>query len=314
MMARKVIIDCDMGTDDAVALCMALFDERLDVLGVTATEGCVTADQATRNLQAIIGVLDPPRYPRLGAASPCEEAPAINTTFLYGDDGLGNQGFEVSGLQHMQPSWKLIHDLIRANPGSVTIIGLGPYTNIARAFQRDPAICEQVDRLILAGGSICGPGNITAAAEFNCFFDPPSANSVFMSRTTKSLLPLDITSRVHFEIGFIEKLPERFTRVGGFLRQVLPYVYRTYHNRLGTEHIVLNDAVALLAAIEPDLFEFRPMACQVETQGHLTRGVTVFDRRSVPEWNNNMEVAVDIREEAVVPVIARMLDAAGQLT
>ena len=98
-MTRKVIIDCDMGTDDAVALCMALFDERLDILALTATEGCVTADQATRNLQAIVGMLDPDRPPRLGAATSTENAPAVNTTYLYGEDGLGNAGFEVSELQ-----------------------------------------------------------------------------------------------------------------------------------------------------------------------------------------------------------------------
>ena len=82
-MARKVIIDCDMGADDAVALSMALFDSRLEILALTATEGCVTADQSTRNLQAILELLDPDRYPRLGAARPCEHAPADNTSFLY---------------------------------------------------------------------------------------------------------------------------------------------------------------------------------------------------------------------------------------
>lgn len=310
-MARKVIIDCDMGTDDAVALCMALFDERLDILAVTATEGCVTADQATRNLQAIIGMLDPPRYPRLGAATPSDDAPPVNTTFLYGEDGLGNQGFEVSELQHLLPSEKLIGDCIRANPGDVTIICLGPYTNIARAFRRDPVIAEQVDRLVMAGGSISACGNISAAAEFNCFFDPPSAQHVFMSRTTKLLVPLDVTTKINFDLGFVDSLPERYSRVGDFLRQILPYAYRTYHNRLGKEHIYLNDAVALLALLEPGLFEFKAMAGQVETDGHITRGVTVFDQRTVPEWNNNMDVAVSIREDDAVNSISRLLTNAG---
>ena len=86
-MQRKLIIDCDMGTDDAVALCMALFDSRLEVLAVTATEGCVNAEQANSNLQAIIAELDPDRYPRLGMACCADDAPAVDTRYLYGEDG-----------------------------------------------------------------------------------------------------------------------------------------------------------------------------------------------------------------------------------
>ncbi len=313
-MTRKVIIDCDMGTDDAVALCMALFDENLDILAITASEGCVTADQATRNLQAIIGMLDPPRFPRLGAATPTDNAPAINTTFLFGRDGLGNTDFEVSELQHMLPSEKLITDLVRAHPGDVTIVCLGPFTNLARAFRRDPGIHELVDRIVLTGGSINGVGNITAAAEFNCFFDPPSAQDVFTSMTTKTLVPLDVTTQVKFDLGFLDLLPERYSRVGDFLRQILPYAYRTYRNQLGQEHIHLNDAVGLLALLEPDLFEFESMAGQVETDGHLTRGVTVFDRRPVPEWRCNMEVATMARIDHIIPSITRRLTAAGDVT
>jgi len=313
-MTRKVIIDCDMGTDDAVALCMALFDDRLDILAITATEGCVTADQATRNLQAIVGMLDPDRHPRLGAATSAENAPAVNTTYLYGEDGLGNTGFEVSELQHMMPADKLIVDCIRANPGDVTVICLGPYTNLARAFRRDPYVSEQVDRIVMTGGSINARGNITQAAEFNCYFDPQSAQDVFCSRTTKTLIPLDVTREVKFGLDLLEKIPERYSRAGEFLRQILPYAFRSYRQQLGQEDINLNDAVGILAVLEPQLFEFEPMAGQVETEGQLTRGVTVFDRRMAPEWRNNMEVAVQVQHEKIASTIVDRLCSAGDAT
>ena len=313
-MARKVIIDSDMGTDDAVALCMALFDDRLDILALTATEGCVTADQATRNLQAVVGMLDPDRHPRLGAATSTENAPAVNTTYLYGEDGLGNAGFEVSELQHMMPAEKLIVDCVRSNPGDVTIICLGPYTNLARAFRRDPNVAEMVDRIVMTGGSIQGIGNITQAAEFNCYFDPQSAQEVFASRTTKTLIPLDVTRQVKFGLDLLEKLPERFCRVGEFLRQILPFAFRSYRQNLGQEDINLNDAVGVLAVLEPQLFEFEAMAAQVETEGLLTRGVTVFDRRPVQEWRCNMEVAISVKEEEIVPAIVQRLNLAGNAT
>ena len=107
-----------MGTDDAVALCMLLFDERYEVSAITATEGCVAAEQANKNLQAVLTLLDPDRYPRVGLASPVENAPAIDSRYLYGEDGLGNSNFDVSVPQKARASEKLIIDTVRSNPES----------------------------------------------------------------------------------------------------------------------------------------------------------------------------------------------------
>ena len=273
-MPRKVIIDCDMGIDDAVALCTLLFDSRLDVLAVTATEGCVTAEQANNNLQCIIAELDPDRYPRMGMARSAEHAPAVDTRFLYGADGLGNAGFEVSQLQHALPSEKLIIDCVRAHPEEVTILCLGPLTNLARAFQRDPMLPGLVDQVVMTGGCLDGRGNITACAEFNFYFDPNSAQQVITSRTTKTLIPLDVTRQVHFGMEILDELPKSDTRTGFFLRQILPYALRAYRQQLGLESITLNDTVGAMALAEPELFEFEPMGGEVETEGAVDPGLS----------------------------------------
>jgi purine nucleosidase len=313
-MPRKVIIDCDMGTDDAVALSMTLFDFRLDILALTATEGCVTAEQANNNLQAILSELDPDRHPRLGMAASADDAPPINTSFLYGEDGLGNSGFEVSRLQHWHASEKLIIDCVRAHPGDVTIVCLGPLTNLARAFQRDPALPGMIDRIVMTGGTLSGFGNITPAADFNFYFDPQSARAVVKSRTTKTLIPLDVTRQVTFGLELLEELPPENTRIGNFLRQVLPFAFRSYRQQLGSENILLNDAVGALAALEPQLFEFQDMAGDVETEGELTRGAMVFDRRVPTEWRQNLEVAVGIDVDSARKYIISQLAMAGNVT
>ncbi len=313
-MSRKVIIDCDMGIDDAVALCMTLFDSRLDVLAITATEGCVTAEQANNNLQAILAELDPGRYPRIGMANSADDAPAVNTRFLYGEDGLGNSDFPVSRLQHHHPAEKMIIDCVRTYPGEVTLICLGPLTNIARAFQRDPGLPEMLDRIVMTGGSMTGVGNITPAAEFNFYFDPVSARTVLRSRTTKTLIPLDISQRVCFGFDLIDELPSEGTKAGYFLRQLLPFAFRSFRQQLGMERITLNDVVGALSVIEPQLFTFEKMAGDVETEGELTRGVSVFDRRIQPEWRPNMEVAVDIDHDAARQYIIDQLTMAGNLS
>lgn len=313
-MVRKLIVDCDMGTDDAVALCMLLFDQRIEVLALTAVEGCVTADQANCNLQAILGELDPQRYPRLGHASPAENAPPINTSWLYGEDGLGNCQLEVSAKQHVPPAEKVIIENVRMFPGEVTILCLGPLTNVARTFRRDPSIIDQINRLVIVGGSISGIGNITPMAEFNFHFDPRSAREVLRSRVTATLVPLDITSQVSIGLDAMGELPDEETRTGFFLRQMLPHAFRAYRQHLGQETITLNDAVGSLAVLEPDLFGYEELACDVETEGELTRGVTVFDRRAIPEWPANVEVATRIDSDRARQTLLDLLVLSGKAT
>lgn len=303
-----------MGTDDAVALSMLLFDSRVDVLAITATEGVVTADQSNNNLQAILNELDPDRFPRLGTASPCEHAPAINTSYLYGGDGLGNSGLEVSRLQHSQLSEKLIIDCVRAHPDEVSIICLGPLTNLARAFRRDPALPTMIDRVVMTGGSLDGVGNVQPMAEFNFYFDPPSARDVFLSRTTKTLIPLDVTRQVTFGLEILDQLPDDDSRVGFFLRQILSYAFRSYRQQLGQENITLNDAIGALGVLEPGLFAFEEYFGDVECEGELTRGVTVFDRRSVNESRPNMEVARKIDTQRARAIVIEQIEKSGRLT
>ena len=313
-MTRKVIIDCDPGIDDAVALSMALFHPGLDVIAVTAAAGNVSAEQASRNVQAIIEQLDPPRYPRLGAASAPDDSPGGDARHMHGEDGLGNGGFVLSRLHHQHPSEKVICDAVRAEPNTITLLCLGPLTNVARAFQRDPECPTLVDRIVMMGGAVDGIGNVTQAAEFNIHFDPSSARAVFQAPVTKTLVPLDATRLIEFTLNFIDELPRASTRVGAFLRRVLPFIFRAYHQRLGQESVHLHDAVALACVLEPEAFEYVEMAGDVETRGELTLGATVFDRRPIPKWRPNMDVAVSVDSDRVVKCIGRALAAAGRAT
>ena len=140
---RKVIIAVDPGIDAVVALSSALFDPRLEVLAVTAVAGNVSAEQATRAVQAIIEQLDPPRWPRIGAAVEPDRAPAENLSFLSGSDGLGGAEFRVAELHQRHPSDKVLNDVVRAAPQEVTVLTLGPLTNLARCLRRDPTFAQQ---------------------------------------------------------------------------------------------------------------------------------------------------------------------------
>jgi inosine-uridine nucleoside N-ribohydrolase len=191
-------------------------------------------------------------------------------------------------------------------------VALGPLTNVARAFLRDPELPSLIGRIVMMGGAVSGPGNITPAAEFNIYCDPLSARTVFRSHSTKTLIPLDVTNRILLSYDLFNQLPDESTRVGRFLRKILPPVFRSYRQEFGLEGIHVHDAVALMAVCHPELFTAQEMAGDVETLGELTAGATIFDRRRVPAWRHNMEVAVDMQTEKVIEAMIRGLRGAAR--
>lgn len=313
-MARKVIIDCDPGIEDAVALAMALFDPRLEVIGITATPGNVSAEQATRNVQTIIDILDPPRLPRVGKATDVPHAPVIDSRHLHGADGLGNLNFPVSTLHHQHLSEKVIGDLVRASPNEVSIIALGPMTNIAQAFRLDPELPTLIDRLIIMGGTVSGIGNVTAAAEFNMYYNPAAARSVFRSRTTKTVVPLDVTRKVGFAIDVLQQLPSESSRVGRLLQTIVPFAFRAHRQHLGQELMHLHDVVALVAATDPGLFETEELDGDVEVQGEITLGATVFDRRPARGVHSDIEVALEVDAHGTIDAVLKRIHESAKAT
>jgi purine nucleosidase len=288
----------DPGIEDAVALCLALSEPSLEVVAVTATGGAVSPDQATLNVQAIVEQLDPPRWPRLGTAS-TEQILRIDGPHLFGSDGLCGAHFPVAQRHHRHSSVKVICDEVRTAPGEVTIVSTGPLSNLAAALQQQPDLASLVGHLIILGGTLGGPGNVTAAAEFNIYSDADAARAVFRSAITKTLIPIDLTQRVVMNLDLLEKIPAEDSRRGVLLRKLLPGAFRAYRQNLGMEGIHLHDAVAVIAAVRPELFKMEPMYGDVEIDGTLTYGATVFDRRRRPDSQPNMDVAVDMDAKSV---------------
>ncbi|MCA9148635.1 MAG: nucleoside hydrolase [Planctomycetales bacterium] len=310
-MPRKVIIDCDPGIDDAVALCLALFDPRLEVVAVTATAGNVDAHQSSRNVQRILELLDPPRWPRVGVARQDTATPGDRRQ-LNGADGLGNLDTRISELHHTRTSDKVISDEIRHAPGKITIVALGPLTNIARAISADPDLTTMIDQLIIAGGTLTANGDVSPTAEFNFHSDPLAARTMLRSPITKTLVPRDVASRLMLTLDFLDDLPDDSSRAGSIMRHVLAFLYRTYRQHLGLEGITLTKAVALVSCLNSELFESQEMAGDVEVTGELTRGMTVYDRRSPREWRNNMDVVTQFDAVEVRAAILRGIRYAAQ--
>ncbi len=314
-MPQKLIIDADPGIGDALAITLALIDPSIDLVAVTATAGSVSGREASRNVQAIIGEIDPPKWPRLGASQ--EPAAALDIEHasnpispkdLNGEHGLGDFHPPEAELHHPHESHKLMCELVRDSPGEITILTLGPLTNLARACERSPSFLQQVGGLVCFGGSVLAGGNVTAAAEFNMYADPEAARMVLRGGAPTVLVPLDIANQVELTLDQLDRIVASADVTGSiFLRELLPFAFRAHHEHLAQESLSLQELVALSVAIHPKLFEQQPMAIDVEISGEITRGATVFDRRGIQQRQTNIHVATEIDAQGVVDYLTQVI-------
>lgn len=308
-MARKILLDVDPGFADALAMCLALGDPRLETVAVTATGGNVRPDQATHNVQAIVEQLDPVRWPRLGAADSDQMLRATRFE-LMGEDGFCGALIPSADLVHQRPSIKVIADEIRAAPGDLTIIAGGPLTNLASLFQLDPELAMQTRHLIIVGGTYLGPGDVTPAAEFNFYCDADSAKFVFDLPITKTLLPLDVASQAILQFDYFRQLPDESTRTGKLLRNILAAAYKACRQKLGFEHLVAPEAIGVIAALHPELLTTERLHGDIEVSGNLTHAATVFDRRANSTAQPNIDVATEIDAIGAIDCLTRSLNQA----
>ena len=211
------------------------------------------------------------------------------------------------------PADKLISEYLRAHPGEITLVCMGPLSGLAKLATRDPAALALIDRVIIAGGSTSASGNVTAVAEFNMHFDPHAAQAVLHSPTTKSLIPLEVSEQLTFGFELMEQLPPKYSKAGAVMHTILPHLFRTSRQYLAQETISLQAVLPLLMLLEPMLFETEEMVADVEITGELTRGMLVFDRRATRPARATMEVATGIDVDAARDAFLNMLKFAGQM-
>jgi inosine-uridine nucleoside N-ribohydrolase len=301
-----VILDVDPGHDDAVALMFACGAPELDLLAVTTVAGNAPLEKTTRNALRILSLIGRTGVPvAAGASSPLKRQ--LHTAEdIHGESGL--EGPEIP-----QPTFEpdgrgateLIADTLREAPEPVTLIPVGPLTNVASFLRERPDLRDRIDRISLMGGSI-GLGNTTPAAEFNVYVDPEAASVVFESGLPITMSGLDVTHQA----GVGPKERERLRalgRIGGVVAELMEFFAATYERVYGFDAPPLHDPVALAAVLEPHLLETRLMRVDVECESHLTRGETVCDFYGVTGKTPNAEVGVELDQEAFFDHLYRSL-------
>ncbi|HKH98537.1 MAG TPA: nucleoside hydrolase [Candidatus Sulfotelmatobacter sp.] len=281
---KKVIIDTDPGTDDAIAIMLALNSPELDVLALTVVPGNVTAAQGLENALKMVSLADRCDIPvAAGAQHPLFQK-LITAEFWHGRNGLANVELPPSKCKvdaRFGPD--LIIQMVHQYPHEITLLPIGPETNIALAVSKDPSIMPLVKEVIVMGGSISG-GNVNAAAEANIYGDPEAAQIVFQAGWPLTMVGLEIGNMTLFTRKDIEQLAKTHGPENDFMVAVNQYLVGM-SEKFGSEGSPMYDPTAIGVAIDPTLVKTSAMHVDVETRGEFSRGETVANRRNEIERN-----------------------------
>jgi inosine-uridine nucleoside N-ribohydrolase len=319
---RLVIIDTDPGTDDAMAILLALNSPELKVEALTVVAGNATAAQGLENALKLVSLAGRPDIPvAAGAQKPLLQK--LVTAETHGPDGLANISLPPArSTPDPRFAPDLIIELVHRYPHEITLVPLGPLTNVALALSKDPSIAGLVKEVVLMGGAISG-GNVDAVAEFNIYVDPEAAQVVFQAGCPLTMVGLEIGRKALFRRDHLARLKKTHGIQNDFAASVLGYLVDLCETKYGLEGAPLYDPTAMGAVIDRSLIATQFMHVDVELRGEFTRAETVANRqnalnRKVPRGDRlvfegteplqpNTYVAVDIDAERFVNLLIARL-------
>jgi len=323
---RRVIIDTDPGTDDAMAIILALNSPEFKVEALTVVPGNVEARQGLENALKIVSLAGRCDVVVAGGAQHPLNQKLITAQYWHGKNGLANVELPPSKCK-ADPRFgpDLIIEMIHKYPHEITIIGVGPETNLALAILKDPTIVPLVKRVILMAGSISG-GNVNGAAEFNVYCDPDAADLVFRAGWPITMVGLDVTEITLISSAQVDEIERGGSAEAKFAAAVARFQVGLYQGT-GFSGGAIHDALAVGAAIDPSFLKLRAMHIDVETEGRIARGETVANRLGtvdhvvdkgdhletvgVDEVRPNAQVAVGIDSERFLKLFIARLSGSG---
>lgn len=305
---KKVMIDCDVGVDDALALILAFHSPELDVKAVTGVNGNVPLEQVFENIKKVLSLIQPESMPLIakGADRPLKGKP-IYAHSVHGQDGLGGAKIDRKGRKewwqfYAGPADGLITKMARQYPDEVTLIAVGPLTNLALAIQEDPEGMRKLKEIVIMGGAVRTGGNVTPYAEFNIFSDPLAAERVFGSTLSITLVPLDVTHQVSLTA---QRMEERVKPIHNdfskFTIEATGYDSERHQFR-NKELIHLHDPLAVGVVVDPELVNEERLAIGVETGEGETHGRT-FETGEGP----NIKVCLEVNAKGFLDLFLSRL-------
>jgi purine nucleosidase len=316
-MPRKIVLDCDPGHDDAIALLVAHGSPEVDLLAVTTVAGNQTLEKVTRNALTVARVGGISAVPfAAGCARPLVRAPIVAAD-IHGESGLDGPVLpepdpDLDVARDPRHAVDLMIDVVMAHPpGDVTLVPIGPLTNVAMAARKEPRIVERVAEVVLMGGAY-GTGNRSPVAEFNIAVDPEAAQIVFRERWPLTMVGLDLTHQALATPEIVARIAGLGTAPARFVAELLAFVGATYDSVFGFPAPPVHDPCTVAFVADPGVLTTRRAPLDVEIGGTLTTGMTVVDLRGPEPADCRTRVAVTLDRDRfwdlVVNALARVAD------
>jgi purine nucleosidase len=265
---KKIWIDTDPGIDDAFAMAMLFADPEIEIVGVSTIFGNVTVEQTTKNARILLEAAGKTHIPVCRGASFPLGVPLGTSPFVHGNNGLGDMPLPEPGMleSHLRAPQAIV-DIILANPNEITLLPIGPLTNIAMAYLLEPKISQLVKDVVIMGGAVHCPGNITPTAEANFFHDPHAAQIVISSGWKIFLAGLDVCAYGIIPQTLLDKVCNAKTPLAPYIKGSVPF-FQEFLTRFGiTEGVEFPDALAAAYLLKPELFTLEEIPLFVETEG-----------------------------------------------
>ena len=309
-MTRKIILDCDPGHDDAIAMILAAGNPAIDLLGITTVGGNQTLSKVTHNTLSVARVARMSDVPvHAGCARPLVREVEV-AEGIHGDSGL--DGVElpepISQVGSRHAVDYIIDTIMEHEPGTVTLVPTGPLTNIALAVRKEPRIAERVQEVVLMGGGY-HTGNWSATAEFNIIVDPEAAHIVFNEKWPLTMVGLDLTHQALATPEVEEKIKVIGSECSEFVLGLFAFFRKAYKEAQGFEHPPVHDPCTVAYLIDPTIVTTQKVPLDVELHGELTLGMTVADFRAPAPEGCTTQVAVDLDHERFWNLVIQAIEA-----
>ncbi|MDH3304141.1 MAG: nucleoside hydrolase [Gammaproteobacteria bacterium] len=291
MAPRPIIIDCDPGQDDAVALFLAMSSpDELDILGITTVAGNVPLALTQRNARMMCDIAGRTAIPVFAGCERPIVREAITAEYIHGNTGIdGVDVFEPeTPLQEKHAVEFIVETLLTADEHSVTLVPTGPLSNIATAIEKEPAILQHVREIVVMGGAMREGGNRSPSAEFNVLADPQAADIVFSCGRPITVMGLDVTHQVLSTRERVARIRALGNAVAEATAGMLSFFHRYDTGKYGSEGAPLHDPCTIAWLLDPGLFQTRACNLSVETESELTMGHTAVDFWHVTDRPRNV--------------------------
>lgn len=273
----KMIIDTDPGVDDAIAIALAHALPEVELIGLTTVFGNTRVDQSSRNARFLLDMLGADVPVSEGAAKPWNDYPFEPSAWVHGPEGLGDLA-EVPqiGTNHALPAAEFLVEMARQHKGELVVCAIAPLTNIADALKLDPEFADNLGKLVIMGGNLHVPGNITPHAEANIYHDPAAADAVFASELNTVMVGLDVTLQTLLTPADFTALAAKSEKTGGFIQRISEFYLKFYKEVADLDGCPMHDAAAVLACSHPEFFGCEETGLRVICEGEEV-GNTVAD-------------------------------------